>query len=145
MADQGASKMEQLGFGIRRYWLGSHIIVIETDGDMSPAAVDLWAEATAAAVLTYPPERTAIYLLEILSHPNQRLTPYSQQRTRSLYEDIQLTRPVYAAVVLQNTLINQLVSIFVRFLNRSQPLLTPRIFTSREAAIRWLQEHSSQK
>jgi len=144
MADQ-ESKLEQLGFGIRRYWLPPHICVIETEGDMSPAAVDLWAEATAEAVLTYPPEQKAIYLLEILSHPNQRLTPYSQQRTRRLYEDIKLTRPVYTAVVPQNTLINQLVSVFVRFLNRSQPLLTQRIFTSKEAAIRWLREQTTHK
>ena len=130
---------EDLGKGIRRYWLTPRIVAIETDGDMSPAAIDVWADTTSQTVLSYPTEYKSIYVLQDLSHPNQRITPYARQKTETLYTNMILTRPVYIAVVLQNSFVNQIVSMFVRIWDRSQPLVTQRIFTSPESAIRWLE------
>jgi hypothetical protein len=130
---------EDLGKGVRRYWLTPRIVVVETEGDMSPAAIDIWASVTEETVLSYPPEHDTIYMLQNLSHPNQRITPYARQKTETLYANMTLTRPVYSAVVLQNSFVNQIVSMFVRVWDRSQPLVKQRIFTSLEAALQWLE------
>lgn len=134
---------EELSKGIRRYWLTSRVVVIETDGDMSPAAIDVWADTTANTVLNYPEEYKTVYILQNLVHPNQRITPYARQKTEDLYANITLTRPVYMAVVLKNSFVNQIVSLFVRLWDRSQPLLTQRVFTSSELATRWLEDKLS--
>ena len=139
MTERTSNQREDLGKGVRRYWLTPRIVVIETDGDMSPAAIDVWAVATAQAVRDYPPEYKSIYLLQNLVHPNQRITPYARQKTETLYNSMILTRPVYVAVALQNSFVNQIVSMFVRLWDRSQPLVTQRIFTSSDAAIHWLE------
>jgi hypothetical protein len=139
MTERPSAQKEELGKGVRRYWLTPRIVVIETDGDMSPAAIDVWAEATEQAVLNYPVEHQSVYVLQNLAHPNQRITPYARQKTETLYASMVLTRRVYVAVVLQNSFVNQIVSMFVRLWDRSQPLVTQRIFTASDAAIQWLE------
>ena len=145
MTERPSAQREDLGKGVRRYWLTPRIVVIETDGDMSPAAIDVWAEATKQAVLNYPTEHKSIYLLQNLAHPNQRITPYARQKTETLYTSMVLTRPVYIAVVLQNSFVNQIVSMFVRLWDRSQPLVKQRIFISSDAAIHWLESTLTSK
>lgn len=92
-----SSDIEHLGQGVRRYWRAPCIAVIETDGEMSRSAVDIWAEATTRTIRDYPDSYKAIYLLQNLSHPNQRLTTYSRQKTEEIYKSVILTRPLYVA------------------------------------------------
>jgi len=113
--------------------------VIETEGDMSIAAIDSWAQTSVDTYNNYPSQYPSIFALHDLSHPNQRITPYSRQKAQEIYKYINMQRPIYVALVLQNSLLSQLASILSRIWDRPYPNLHQKIFTTRVAAEDWLQ------
>jgi hypothetical protein len=134
-----SDQVEQFDKGIRRRWLTPRIVVIETEGDMSMAAIDSWAQISIETYNNYPAQYPSIFALHDLSHPNQRITPYSRQKAQDVYKYINMQRPIYVALVLQNSLLSQLASILSRIWDRPYPNMHQKIFTTRAAAVEWLQ------
>jgi hypothetical protein len=126
--------MENFEFGIRRYQEGE-IIIIESEGNMSRNALDVWTDV----VLTSIPQvkDTAYYLID-LSHPNQGITPYSSSKTQEIMEAIPPEMPVYAAVVLRESILTQMIIRILRPYFRNLKNMDMRFFVSREQAMVWL-------
>lgn len=139
------SPIEHFGQGIRRYWLTTRVVVIETDGDMSIQAVDQWAEVVVETINGYPASEPAVFLLHNLSHPNQRITPYSRQKAQSIYSRLDTHRPVYMAVVMAHPVLIQIASVLARVWLTPKASMQQKLFVTPEAALEWLRQKEAEQ
>ena len=128
---------EEFEFGLIREWIDDGgIAVIHGQGNMARKAVDAWADLVLRTAHEFP-EGQPVYLLHNLTHPDQGFTPYAKRKTEELY-DYAPDVPIYSAIVLRNTIINRLISLFVQSISPRSRNVRQQVFISEEAALSWL-------
>lgn len=126
--------------GITRYCMeDGQVLVVASEGDMSREAIDAWASVVRETLLGYPADRHLFVVLD-LSGPRQGLTPHSSYRARELYQMVVSERIVgtSVAVILRDSIIAQIISVFARQLASGRRDFHQRIFTNMDAALEWL-------
>ncbi|MDX1995019.1 MAG: hypothetical protein SF029_21745 [bacterium] len=133
-----ADELERYPHGISREWEDDRrIVIISTQGDMSQAAIDVWANLVIRTVQEWP-HTEPVYILHDLSSRNQGFTPYSRKRAEDTYRAVQPDQMVYIAVVLRDGFINNLISVFLRRRKGARQNIREQVFTSRFTALDWL-------
>lgn len=126
--------------GITRYCLeDGQVLVVASEGDMSREAIDVWAGVVRETMIGYPADQHLFVVLD-LSGPRQGLTPHSSYRARELYQMVVSERIVgtSVAVILRDSIIAQIISVFARQLASGRRDFHQRIFTNMDAAREWL-------
>lgn len=136
------NNVEQFSYGIERWWLDDGAIaVVKTQGDMTHDAIDAWADLLIAMLHQWANgSRRPIAFLHDLTHPNQGLTPYSRKRVNDVLAAIPDAETTFTAIVLPNTFINRIISMFVRSSPFRQNNHQTRVFTDLDTARDWLRE-----
>lgn len=132
-------------YGITRYCLEEgQVLVVASEGDMSREAIDSWAGVVRETMMGYPADRHLFVVLD-LSGPRQGLTPHSSYRARELYQLVVSERIVgtSVAVILRDSIIAQIISVFARQLASGRRDFHQRIFTNMEAALEWLRSEQA--
>lgn len=130
--------LETFGYGVKRYTIEQdRIIVIETEGNMSRAAIDTWADLT-IQTLQQEDDGTPLLLLQNLSNKNQGFTPYTRKRTDDVLHNYPHRRQTRVATVLPDTFIVRLVKGVLRQRGWKATHIQERIFTSYPQALDWL-------
>ncbi len=126
--------IEQLSPGVSREWLMDKRIAVYRVTDAHRESVDIWADACAADITNWPPDRP-ILLLHDFTARGITLTPYARQRSQPLM-DMRPDAKGRTALVLPVGVTASLIQLFVRT-ERKAPRAR-RIFSSREKAVEWL-------
>lgn len=130
---------ETYDFGIERYYLDDGKIgVIATEGDMRRAAMDMWAEVCIDLLKTWPPGQP-VYAILKLDGPKQGFTNYARQRSYNVIEAMPNDTPVYAALILKDSLVTRIMSGFLATVRRGKRR-RERIFADFDEAYNWLKE-----
>lgn len=134
--------IENYPFGITFEWrYEKRLAIVQTQGDMSNEAVDIWAELL-MKVLKEMPEEGAFFFIDDLSHPNQGITPHAMKRGREVLSATPRTRKgVYFAVVLANSFVNRMTSVLMKQFLSWNSNITYGMFTSRADADKWVMEN----
>lgn len=134
------SIIEAFDYGITREWqYNNALFIITSEGDISRAAIDVWADAIQGAMQTFDTDRPLFALID-LSHPNQAYTPYGNSKGRELIQSIPYGQKVYAAVIIQNTLIMRLFGATFNFFRGKQGDFNYQILNTREKGLEWLKQ-----
>jgi hypothetical protein len=133
--------VERYPFGITREWIDDErIVVITTQGDMSRAAIDTWANVVMDTAANWNPDQP-FFLLHDLSSKDQGLTPYSRQRAEETYDALRPGTSGCIAVVIREGFVNRLVSLLYFRRRKARGMnLEERLFTTKADALTWLRE-----
>lgn len=133
--------IEYYDFGITREWIeDNRIVVITTQGDMSRAAVDTWADLVIDTASNWEANKP-VFLLHDLSSRDQGLTPYSRERADQTYDAVKSGTEGCIAVVVREGVINRLISLlYFRHRKERGMNLQERLFITRPEAESWLRE-----
>lgn len=133
--------IENYPYGITLEWRhGKQLAIIQTQGDMSNEAVDVWADLL-IKVLREMPEEGSFFFIDDLSHPNQSITPHAMQRAREILGVIPRTRRgVYFAIVLANSFVNRMGAVLMKQFLSWNSNVVYGMFTSRADADQWIME-----
>ncbi len=111
------------------------VAVFKINGPSTRSTVDEWFNMVADLVKSWPAEK--LYLaLQDFSDKRVSLTPYMSSRTKE-FEPLAAHLHGRVAIVLPNTLGNQIFRMFMRTLAWQQKLPT-EAFVSYDSAMRWL-------
>lgn len=134
---------EQFDFGIQRIWQhNKRLVIISTLGDMSRAAIDVWAEVIIETCKNWS-AGSPLLLMHDLSHKNQGITPYSLKRAEDTYKAVpdSIQFQAYIAVVFSNNLATRLASVFFYRQRGKHKNVHEKLFVDKEAAQQWLESH----
>jgi hypothetical protein len=101
------------------------------------ATIDAWCDRWVEIRQRWMPEDGPIYILSRITTAVEELTPYARRRSA----DIGLTRPeipTYCAVFLPNTLIGQIVKLYIWSMSTFSPTIKVQVFFSFESSLQWL-------
>jgi hypothetical protein len=134
-------EVENYSYGITRSFLdGGHIVAIQTEGDMSRNAINTWASLLVLTMQEWKSERP-LAVLHDLTHPNQGLTPFARERTMDVLRARPKDMEIYNAILLPPTFIYRIIEMFLRTPIFQQDGLYIEVFSRKEEALEWLQEH----
>jgi|GEM_PF-2557698 hypothetical protein len=135
---------EAYPYGTQRYALDDGIRVVVGSGDMRRHSVDEWTEVMTQTINTFPHPTHTLLLLD-LTHPNQGFTPYSRIKASEIVDNIQPGRTVVIALLFRDSIINNIVMIFMnRIVMMRQSKILFKTFLRREQAVAWLREKRQQ-
>ncbi len=105
---------EDFGYGVTLHWMGNgQIAVIETQGDMSREAIDVWADLV-IRLLHQGQSDDSIFMLQDLSHKNQGVTPYGMKRNKDIQRHLSRRGAVYMAIVFRNPMLVKMAFSLIR-------------------------------
>jgi hypothetical protein len=134
------STVETFEYGATRYWIeDGEVVVIYGSGNMSRDAVDKWA-AIVLETVNQPPPGSTMYVLLDLTHPRQGFTPYSRTVVETMYRELPKDRVIFGAILMQDSIISQIVAALVNRLLRTREGVYQRMFSNREMALGWLRQ-----
>lgn len=132
--------VEEFPYGSKRYRIDDDsIIVIYGSGNMSRDALNAWGNLVIDTVAATEIGST-VYLLLDLTNPRQGFTPHTRTVVEHVYRNVPVEREIFAAVLMRDTIIIQIVTGLVNRLHRTRPGLTQRLFNDRETALAWLRQ-----
>jgi hypothetical protein len=133
----------ELEYGIRQTpILEGKAVMLVRGGDMSNTAVDVFAGQLINLIKEWEPGKN-LYLLLHMAHPKQGFTPYGRAQVEKSYSHIPPTVRGYAAVLLPNTLVFRMVSLFIQHRKIKHANVSVRPFTDEAEALQWLREQMS--
>ncbi|HEX2621924.1 MAG TPA: hypothetical protein VHL11_17325, partial [Phototrophicaceae bacterium] len=105
---------EVLPYGITLNWSDDdRIAIIATEGNMTRAAIDTWAELTMRVGRSWEPGQRLSMLFN-MTGPGQSYTPYAAKRTVDVYRATPPGLTGDIAIVMRNTVVVQLLMILIR-------------------------------
>jgi hypothetical protein len=113
------------------------VIVIYGSGDMSREALNAWGDLVVNTV-NEQPVNAKVYLLLDLTNPRQGFTPYTRTVIEMVYKSLPTDRDIYAAVLMRDSILIQIVTGLVNRLHRTRKGITQRLFNNRDLAMNWL-------
>jgi hypothetical protein len=135
---------ETLAYGMTRRWVDDdQIAIVKTQGDMSHAAIDAWADMLIEMLTDWPAGQDIAFLHDLRA-PAQGLSPYARRRVMDILAAIPDDRPTYTAILLPHTFVNRIIMMFVRTRPFRQKQHDVRVFNTQEDALAWLRERLHQ-
>jgi hypothetical protein len=124
---------------VTRQWVVGYPIVMIKICDVTRPSVDEWFQVCKKTMEEL--EGDSLFALHDMTSDGMGLTPYAQAKAGELLK-LHPELKVYTALLLQKTLIAQLISLFLRKNFRTHHVI--KIFFKREAALEWLIEEMTQ-
>jgi hypothetical protein len=138
--DHSPSSIENFEYGITREWLHNKCIaVIRTQGVMSRAAIDCWAEVNIKTIREWSGDGP-IALLNDLSSKRQGVTPYGMKRSEDVFNTIPPNCMSFDATVFTNPIMVSLANLFLQRLPNNHHHVVTHIFSTYGKALSWLEE-----
>ena len=127
---------EQVSPGLTREWLCDKRVVVYTLANVHRSTIDTWIDAFKADILNWPADQTYLVMHDF-STKKVDATPYGRHRAEEL---LWLRRELKgrAAIVLPHTIAAALIQVFVRIAQTKGTPRVQQVFTSRDAALKWL-------
>jgi hypothetical protein len=129
-----AAPIEQIAPQMVRYWLLDRQVVVYKMTSVAHQVVDAWIDTVIATMEAWPTNRPYLAIHDLTSE-NVSLTPYARTRAAELIP-LGAKVPGYAAIVLPNSFIAQVIRLFMRS-QRKQGIHNEIYFTL-PAALEWL-------
>jgi hypothetical protein len=134
------TQVEIFPYDARRYRIeDGEVVVIYGSGDMSREALNAWADLVVNTVREQPVD-AKVYILLDLTNPRQGFTPYTRTVIELVYKSLPTDRDIYAAVLMRDSILIQIVTGLVNRLHRTRAGITQRLFNNRDAALNWLRQ-----
>ena len=135
-----SDRFEELAPGCTFEWIYGGQIRFTTLQSTDRDTIDAWCDRWIQIREQWTPQDPPIYILSRITTAIEALTPYARQRS----VDIGLIRPeipTYCAVVLPQSLIGQIVKLYIWSISTFSPKLKVQIFFDFEAGLQWLAAH----
>lgn len=132
--------VETFEYGMQRYYLDDQqMVVVVGGGDMRRPSIDVWAELMVESINSAP-DPAFTYMLLDLTNPNQGFTPYTSSKSNEVLHAMHPERFLYLAILYRDSVINNIIGIFLNRLMPSHPRFTYLTFkeAERDSAIAWL-------
>ena len=127
--------VQNLGNNITKEWLLDGPILVFTGQEATRLAVDTWADALKAELLSWP-QNTPLHVINDFSSPRSSLTPYAKSKADELIK----LRPDtfgYTGLVIQANFAGRLIRLWYGAASMILKVQT-RIFYKREDAVVWI-------
>ncbi len=138
--------IENYSHGITREWrYDRRLVIVQTQGDTSDEAVDVWSELV-IKTLEEIPEAGAFFFIDDLSHPHQTITPYAMKKSREVMNNVpRLREQTYFAVVLPDSFVARIGAILMKQFLSWGSKVKYKVFTSRVDADKWIYENAEKE
>ncbi|GAB5489894.1 MAG: hypothetical protein Phog2KO_01090 [Phototrophicaceae bacterium] len=117
---------------------------VYTLSDSANKTIDVYIDDVLARLNVW--EGGDLFVLHDISNPNVNLTRYFQRRLDEVADYLRKSRKSgYSAVILSNTFVSQIISIFAQLFNRKNGEFEQLMFTDLESGKKWIAEKSENK
>lgn len=141
MAQTHSKAVESITPHLTREWRDSNLVVL-TMNDVRRESVDAYIQTLRENLDNWHSTGT-LYGVYDISAPNMSLTPYYRERLNEFADYLKATgKRTCSAIIVPNTLMFRIFALFGDIFTRrtGKEIITQKMFTSHDAAWRWIEE-----